>query len=319
MLQPSPFMLFLTVLCLWNAVTHCCAIPIEESNRKLFCVTLKGKIGFIDRDGKIVIEPTFENAFPFTEGLAAVQRIGKWGFIDETGREIIQPQFDNVGQFSDGLATFSDQRRPNKFGYIDKSGRVVIEAKYDAASNFRHGLARVGTEKFISKLFGKIADTGVECDYKFIDRSGKVVQEPSPLHYATGRPQELIRFEQGTKTGYLNANGIVVIEPRFQVASEFSEGLACVREAGRFGYIDAEGKWVIPPRFEAANNFSDGLAGVQINDSTWAFIDRDGKVMIPGPYNWIYGGFQEGLAEVAFEGKRGYINKKGEWIWKPSE
>jgi len=292
---------------------------VESIAPPLFVVTVNGKDGFIDRDGKIVIEPTFEKAYPFTDGLAAVQKQGEWGFIDTKGRVIIEPQFVSVGLFSDGLATFQDKRHPNKEGYIDKIGKVVIEPQFDVAAGFRNGVARVGFATLKGKLLSRIADVGLECDYKFIDRTGKIVPEPSPLHYATGEPGELIPFRKDDVSGYLNAKGEVVIQPQFQVASAFSEGLACVCKGGLFGYIDTRGEWVIPPRFQYANDFSDGLAGVPLGENGWGFIDRAGKEVIPGRFAWVYGGFRHGIAEVAFDRKRGYINTKGEWVWKPSK
>lgn len=292
---------------------------LEPDGPPLFVVTVNGKDGFIDRDGKIVIEPTFEKAFPFTDGLAAVQKQGAWGFIDTKGRLIIEPQFVSVGLFSEGLAIFQDKRHPNKKGYIDKTGKVIIEPQFDAAAVFRNGVARVGFATLKGKLLSWIADVGLECDYKFIDRNGKFVPEPPPLHYATGEPGELIPFRKEDLAGYLNANGKVVIQPQFQTASPFSEGLACVCKGGLFGYIDTRGEWVIPPRFQYANNFSDGLAGVSLGENGWGFIDRAGKEVTPGKFAWVYGGFRHGVAEVALDSKRGYINKKGEWVWKPSE
>jgi hypothetical protein len=292
---------------------------IEPNGPPLFVVTVNGQDGFIDRDGEIVIEPAFEKAYPFTDGLAAVQEKGLWGFIDTKGRMIIEPRFIMVGLFSDGLASFRDRRLTDPWGYIDKSGNVVIEPQFDAAGDFRNGVARVGFATLKGKLISRIADVGVECDYKFIDRTGKIVPEPSPVHYATGEPGELIPFRKDDVAGYLNAHGEVVIQPQFQLASAFSEGLACVCKEGLFGYIDTRGKWVIPPRFQYANDFSDGLAGVAFGENGWGFIDHAGKEVIPGKFAWVHGGFRQGVAEVAFDHKRGYINKKGDWVWRPSE
>lgn len=285
----------------------------------LFVVTVNGKDGFIDRDGRIVIEPTFEKAYPFSDGLAAVQKNELWGFIDTKGRMVIEPQFIMVGLFSDGLARFRDKRFTDSWGYIDKTGKVVIEPQFDAAADFRNGVARVGFATLKGKLLSRIVDVGLECDYKFIDRTGKIVPEPPPLHYATGEPGELIPFRKNNMAGYLNAEGEVVIEPQFQAASAFSDGLASVRKEGLFGYIDKRGEWVIPPRFQYANDFSEGLAGVPLGENGWGFIDRTGKEVIPGKFAWVYGGFRHGVAEIAFDRKRGYINKKGEWVWKPSD
>lgn len=292
---------------------------VEPDGPPLFVVTVNGKDGFIDSDGRMVIQPTFEKAYPFTDGLAAVQQEELWGFIDTRGQMVIEPRFIMVGLFSEGLASFRDKRFTDPWGYIDKSGMVVIEPQYDAAGDFRHGVARVGFATLRGKVLSRVADLGVECDYRFIDRTGTIVSEPPPLRFATGERGELIPFTKDGLTGYLNSEGNIAIQPQFQVASAFSEGLACVCQNELFGFIDTHGEWVIPPRFQYANDFSDGLAGVSLGENRWCFIDRNRLEAIPAKFSWVYGGFRHGLAEVAFDGKRGYINKKGEWVWKPSE
>lgn len=67
-------------------------------------VKLTGKWGYIDRTGRIVINPQFEEAGDFSEGLARVKTGGKWGYIDRTGRFLVNPQFEEAGDFSQGLA-----------------------------------------------------------------------------------------------------------------------------------------------------------------------------------------------------------------------
>jgi WG containing repeat len=292
---------------------------VKSDGPPLFVVTVNGKDGFMDREGKIVIEPSFEKAFPFTEGLAGIQQRGMWGFIDTEGHMVIEPKFASVGLFSDGMASFQDQRLGNVFGYIDKSGEVVIKPQFDCAEEFRNGIARVGFTTFESKLLSVVADVGTQCEYRFIDRKGNFVTEPSPTHYAIGEPDELIHFTKNGRVGYLNAMGEVAIEPQFQAGSNFSEGLAYVNKDGLFGYIDTSGKWAIEPRFEYATDFSEGLAGVPLEGRRWGFIDRAGNVVIAAKFAWVLTGFRHGVAEVAFDRKRGYINTKGEWVWQPSE
>ena len=57
----------------------------------------------------------------------------------------------------------------------------------------------------------------------------------------------------------------MVIEPQFDLALSFSEGLAVVRIKGKFGFIDSLGKMAIEPQFDWALSFSEGLAAVKIN------------------------------------------------------
>ena len=93
---------------------------IEEIN--LFPVEIGGKWGYIDKAGKIVINPQFDDAFDFSEGLAPVAIGDEWGYIDKGGKFVINPQFDGALVFSEGLAMVGIG---DKFGYIDKAGNYI--------------------------------------------------------------------------------------------------------------------------------------------------------------------------------------------------
>ena len=285
----------------------------------LFVVRVKGMEGFIDPKGKLVIPANFQKVYPFQEGLAAAQVKDRWGFIDPRGRMVIEPRFAMVGFFSEGLAAFREAyNRP--WGYINRKGEVVLEPRFDTAEEFKKGVAKVGFETTRGKLLGYLADARlVPLNHRFIDRTGAFVEDPGPIRFATGTPGELIPFQQDGKMGYVDATGKVVIPAEFTSALPFSDGLACASKGGPYGFIDKTGEFVIPPRFEYSNDFSEGLAGVPLGAKAWGFIDRTGKVILPARFNWIYGGFRHGIVQVALDGKAGYINTKGEWVWPPSE
>ena len=100
------------------------------------------KYGFIDKSGKVVIEPQFDYVEPFSEGFARVKKDGKYYFLDKNGKVVIEPQFD-ARDFSEGLAGV---KKDGKWGFIDKNGKVVIEPQFDNAGNFSEGLASFGIE-----------------------------------------------------------------------------------------------------------------------------------------------------------------------------
>ena len=52
-----------------------------------------GKFGFVDIKGKWVIEPKFDYAEKFINGLAKVKVDGKYGFIKPDGSHLYEPQF----------------------------------------------------------------------------------------------------------------------------------------------------------------------------------------------------------------------------------
>jgi len=95
-----------------------------------------GKVGYIDRAGKIAIEPRWEYAAPFCEGRAAVcqgcrPRIrngfkelggGKWGYIDHDGNVVVPPELDFAESFHGGEAIVERGKRRER---IDRSGKVL--------------------------------------------------------------------------------------------------------------------------------------------------------------------------------------------------
>jgi hypothetical protein len=84
--------------------------------------------GYVDEEGKKIIEPQFGDCDRFSEGLASVLRDGKWHFIDKTGHFVLDPPFAQVRSFHNGLAFFLDGQSPSSAsdsGYIDKSGKII--------------------------------------------------------------------------------------------------------------------------------------------------------------------------------------------------
>lgn len=65
---------------------HGQGIPMVKESSGLFPVYQNGKRGYIDKTGKIVINPQFDDARHFTEGLASVNIGDKWGYIDKAGK-----------------------------------------------------------------------------------------------------------------------------------------------------------------------------------------------------------------------------------------
>ena len=90
-----------------------------------------GRVGFIDKTGKLVIDTKFLQGRSFADGLAAVlsytnthQPQKRWGYIDRDGKIVIPPQFTSATSFADGLATV--RRNPaDPPNVIDKSGKSV--------------------------------------------------------------------------------------------------------------------------------------------------------------------------------------------------
>ena len=79
-------------------------VQLFGQNEGLYTVSDNRQYGFIDKTGKMVIQPQYDYAAGFSEGLAHIKMQGKRGFIDKTGKIVIEPKYTRVMDFSDGLA-----------------------------------------------------------------------------------------------------------------------------------------------------------------------------------------------------------------------
>jgi serine/threonine-protein kinase len=265
----------------------------EEFSEGLAAVKIDNKYGYIDQIGEVVIQPQFDAANKFSEGLAAVKIDNKYGYIDQTGQVVSQPRFDFAWNFSEELAAVGID---NKWGYINKTGEVVIQLQFDRAYRFYKGLAQV-----------KIDDK-----YGYIDQTGKVVIQPQ-FDEAWFFSEGLARVKIDDKYGYIDQTGKVVIQPQFEAAGSFSKGLARVKTDAKYGYIDQTGEFVIHPRFDKVGLFSEGLVAVKIDDN-WGYIDQTGTVIIQPQFEQAYR-FHQGMAGAKIDGRECIIDKSGKILF----
>lgn len=118
-------------------------------------------------------------------------------------------------------------------------------------------------------------------------------------------------IDKSGKWGYMQF-GEWAINPRYDDAGYFSDGLAAVSLNGKWGYIGKNGSSSIPFKYEQAGVFVDGLARVKLFGK-WGYIDKSGTTVIPFKFS-MASDFSEGLAKVVFNEKTGYVDKTGEWF-----
>ena len=259
-------------------------IPIAAQSTALFPIQQNDRWGYIDRSGKIVIEPRFESAREFSEGPAVVYLNGKSGFIDTSGKIVIEPKYPVARPFSEGLARVQVSGEPysyeGQWGFIDRTGQMVIAAR-----------------------FGKLEGVSEEA-YDFHDG--------------------LAMIQSGGLTGFIDKKGNTVIRAHFQYAYPFNEGLACASEGReKWGYIDTTGAWAIAPKFESASLFSAGFGPVSL-DGTCGYVDKTGELKVIPNFKRTkkdcavaWGSFDDGLSRWMIGDKYGFINTRGEVVIKP--
>lgn len=312
-------------------------IPIEKD----------GKWGYCNANKELILEPSWDFAWPFYHGLAAVEKNGKKGYIAPNGKVVIKPEYDLVKPFTEDYAfAFTDgswylinskgKRLSNGYGYIyddretcgqtqlfkvysmqangkaafgwiNRKGREVIAPQYSLVRPFSEGYAAV---QVADSLWG------------FIDSTGSTVVEPQfyGAHpFNNGIAQ--VAYEPTLKFAcFVNALNSIVSHKDYSWRENepivFSEGLAAVRTNGRYVYVDESLSVVLDSNYTAAGPFEEGVAIVK-RKSRYGLINRQGEEIIPIQQR-LFMPFCEGVAAVAREEdgfkNMGYVNRKGETV-----
>jgi hypothetical protein len=288
----------------------------EDASGKspLFPAPLGTTWGFIDARGKTVIAPRFEAAQPFSEDLAAVKREGRWGYIDRSGSEVIPIRYRTAQNFRNGVAIVDTGLPDHPVGLIDTSGAWVTQPIFRSLSDADgpNGL-----------LLGQKEPAG---GIAFYDRSGSLVLGPYFLAFpfAEGRARVKTGARSGSDDWIIDSSGTLL--PKKPVVLDgirYSEGLIAIRQDRKLGYMDLDGNIAVEPRYDQGGAFAEGLAAVQL-EGHWMFIDKTGALAAEFPAGIAFAEpLSDGLSLVSADRdqsgrKFGYVDRTGHWVIKPA-
>ena len=131
--------------------------------------------------------------------------------------------------------------------------------------------------------------------YIYNKRTGeKLIKHIAWIAKPLGR-DTLVCYSNGWKRGYFSKNtGKVVIEPKYDHAWIFSDGLASVEDGGYIKFIDATGKVVIDKKMSYIPNmegyvFHSGYCVVDTDDGEQCgLMDMKGNIVLPLEYSSIH-------------------------------
>ncbi|UJP63289.1 WG repeat-containing protein [Mongoliitalea daihaiensis] len=146
-----------------------------------------GKIGFVDKQGRWVIPPSYEQVGKFSQGKAAVSTRGSWAFINTQGNPLTEFKFEQSQGFVQGVAVVQYQ---GLFNLVDAAGHVLFDQGFDR-------IFPTENNYYLTERQGLMG---------LLSPAGKVIAEPS---FQEIRREEFDRIvaRQGDKYGILNENG----------------------------------------------------------------------------------------------------------------
>lgn len=191
---------------------------------------------------------------------------------------VVKPQYDTICYYSSNLFKCM---KDGKMQLINKSGKTLLPEAADSITDFSEGYALVlDRENTKLKIKGFVTEK-----YFIAIENGYYATYYS--HFSEGC---LVVADQTEKLGYLNSNGVPIIECQYQKARPVLQGWASVVDVkGKTLYIDRNGNFLTIQGFL----FGDLSQGTSFNErgealichtnkngqSDYAIINTSGKVI----------------------------------------
>jgi hypothetical protein len=285
------------------------ALPVEEIPFPRQGAS--GLYGYSDATGEFVIKPQFDQAMPFTNGIARVKIRYHWRLINTKGKFINKSLYEEISDFRNGVAVVSKKESlaSNKivYGLINIKGTEIIEPRYDyltPASDL--SICMVGIKE---QLPGK-EETRIR--FGVINASGKVVV---PVAYQAIREYNFklfaVKHINGTWQVY-STEGLPVFAGNYTDIKEFDERLAIIRQDGKWGILHRNGEMLVKPLYK--NIIQKGAGSYElVNFTQWKVVSKKKEHLFSSSYDNLKP-LDEGIFSYQYEGKYGLLNQKGEKI-----
>ena len=220
----------------------------------MLCTYQRGTKSFLRADGTALNRDQgrtsyFDDALPFSEGLAAVKNNGLWGYIDTNGEYVVQPQYEQATSFTGGCAAVYGggmwQIEPAVFyGYtgIPADGGYWVKGE----TGVRVFLSD-GSQVYFSgaeSLLGRSGELWLvelaDGEQAVMDKYSRVVIYGECSFVSDEATGETYIYNPGTRTLY-DADGVFVASG---CAGRVIDGFAWCADSVSQGWKASEGEWI---------------------------------------------------------------------------
>lgn len=180
-----------------------------------------------------------------------------WSYYDQNQKQILKG-YEDVSVMVNGVAAV---KKDNVWSLVDKKGKNITGKTYDGVVMDERKVAVRNDRTFVYYNFA----------YYMLNSSGKKIGEK----YEDAKlfnDDTYAAVKKDGNWGFVDAKGKIVIEPQFNDARSFSNGLAAVKVGGLWGFIDSKGNMVIEPQFNDAKDFTDDGSVFVLIGNQWQLL-----------------------------------------------
>ena len=190
-----------------------------------------------------------EKTGPSDESTIPVFSEDGWKFIDYDGKKVLG-SYEDASGFYDGIAAVKSS---GEWSLIAKDGKAILENKFEDIKMYGNG----------DYTFENVMIAKQEGSYSIYNRKGKKQSEFTADDMDIYLGSMIAYKAPDGKWGFIDKEGTQVIEPSYDEAKSFSNGLAAVKKGDKWGFINTSGTLVIDYQFDLADYFTeDGICFV---------------------------------------------------------
>ncbi len=250
-------------LCSFNEVTNHYDVSFGDA----YVIEKDGKLGFIDSNGEIVVEPKYDTieTCPCTKGYIATVKPENSYRTTYT----VDLNFNEMWSYPHNCENY------DAYTYIYNSATSTVSVQ--------------NGETPLSG--GASLPEAVETDSgKFAVALNNKIQGESEYDSAGVFTGGVVAVQKGEKWGYVNSKGETVIAFNYDAIPnhsstkvgvtpyECSEGYITVLKNGKYGVFSSDGKEVVPCEYSYVTTVHDGRAFVSNDGGIWGVLLIDGDV-----------------------------------------
>lgn len=275
-------------------------VGVFSDSSNTAAVKYEGLWGYVDASGNRKITYDYVSAGIFGTLAPVIDEEGSAYYIDQNGNVKINdqfiletdPSFSDVEEFQVIQSNMILAYNGSVWNYYDADDYQKLFGGYQNATPVTMGVGAVSED---GKTWAIISNEGsLLTDFVYDDvvldekgvlcRTNAIVVQESDVYYlidTNGNRINSDTYEQayafydgsyaacanGRNWFFVDDKGEVAISGTFQDARSFSNGLAAVKQNGKWGYIDLTGDVVIPCEFDGAGPFNtSGVAFVKLGE-----------------------------------------------------
>jgi hypothetical protein len=289
------------------------AHPLEES--LVPKRSASGLYGYVNTQGEFVIKPQFDQAMPFTDGIARVKVRSHWRLISTKGKFVNKSLYEDISDFRNGVAIIRKKEELSSTNAI-LSGLVTIKGAEVIEPNYHYFTPASDLSIYIVGLKEKVpGKEEARVRFGVLDANGKTV---IPVNFQAIREYNFKLFAvKNTNATWqvYTSEGLPVFAGTYTDIQEFDEQLATVKQNGKWGILHRNGDMVVKPLYKqiikkGANSYD------LVSFTQWKAVSRKKENLFTSEYDNLQPLNNE-IYSYQYTGKYGLLNEKGNKISEP--